>query len=64
MIAKRKKQIEKVEVTKFVASLPGYEDFDYKPLIKINSWFWKRSANDYETERTWKKKRLTAGLNH
>lgn len=59
MINKRKKQIQKVEVTKFVASLPGYEDFDYKPVMKIHSWFWKRSSTDYKTHEQWKKQRLS-----
>jgi len=59
MISKRKK--ETIEVTKFVACLPGYEDFEYKPMNYIHSWFGKKSSNDYKTEKEWKRQRLTKG---
>lgn len=62
MITRRKKEV--VEVTKFVACLAGYENFDYKPVTYIHSWFGKKSKEDYKTERQWKKERLTVGLNH
>ena len=58
----KKKRKEEKKIRKFVASLPGYENFDYKPITYIHSWFGKKSANDYKTERQWKKKRLTTGL--
>jgi len=54
-----KKKKEVIEVTKFVACLPGYEDFDYKPLMFIHSYFGKKSSTDYKTEQQWKEKRLT-----
>jgi predicted glycosyltransferase involved in capsule biosynthesis len=62
MIARRKR--ETIEITKFVACLPGYEDFDYKPVTYIHSWFGKKSKEDYKTERQWKKERLTAASSH
>ena len=62
MIARRKKDV--IETSKFVACLPGYEDFNYKPVTYIHSWFGKKSKEDYKTERQWKKERLTVGLNH
>lgn len=55
----KKKRKEVIEVTKFVASLPGYEDFNYKPITYIHSWFGKKSVNDYKTEKEWKRKKLT-----
>lgn len=58
MISKKRKK-EVVEVTKFVACLPGYEDFNYKPITYIHSWFGKKSVNDYKTEKEWKRKKLT-----
>ena len=62
MNLKRKRKNEIVEVTKFVACLAGYEDFDYKPKSFIHSWFGKKSANDYKTEKEWKKQKLITGL--
>lgn len=64
MIAKRKRTKEIIEVTKFVACLPGYEDFDYRPATYIHSWFGKKSSTDYKTEKEWKRQRLTTGLSH
>jgi hypothetical protein len=64
MISSRKRKENTVEVTKFVACLAGYEDFNYKPMSYIHSWFGKKSANDYNTEKEWKKKRLTAASSH
>lgn len=58
----KKKRKEVIEVTKFVASLPGYEDFNYKPKLFIHSIFGKKSSTDYKTEKQWKKQRLTIGL--
>jgi len=57
-----RKKKESIEVSKFVACLPGYEDFNYKPATFIHSWFGKKSANDYKTEKEWKRKRLTTEL--
>ena len=62
MMNKNKRKTEIVEVTRFVACLQGYEDFNYKPKSFIHSWFGKKSMNDYKTEREWKKKRLTTGI--
>jgi predicted glycosyltransferase involved in capsule biosynthesis len=64
MISSRKRKENTVEVTKFVACLPGYEDFNYKPVNYIHSWFRKKSANDYKTEKEWKKQKLNTELNH
>ena len=58
----KKRRNEIVEVTKFVACLQGYEDFDYKPKSFIHSIFGKKSITDYKTEAQWKKQRLTTGL--
>jgi hypothetical protein len=62
MNLKRKRKNEIVEVTKFVACLAGYEDFDYKPQSFIHTWFGKKSVNDYKTEKEWKKQKLITGL--
>ena len=59
---KKKRKNEIVEVTRFVACLQGYEDFDYKPKLFIHSIFGKKSSTDYKTEQEWKRKRLTTGL--
>jgi len=60
MIAKKKRK-EVVETTRFVACLPGYEDFNYKPTMYVHSWFGKKSSTDYKTEKQWKRQRLTVG---
>lgn len=62
MMNKKKRKTEIVEVTRFVACLQGYEDFNYKPKSFIHSIFGKKSSTDYKTEKEWKKKRLTTGL--
>ena len=59
---KKRRNKEVIEVTKFVACLQGYEDFNYKPKSFIHSIFRKKSSTDYKTEKEWKKKRLTTGL--
>ena len=62
MMNKKKRKNEIVEVTRFVACLQGYEDFDYKPKLFIHSIFGKKSSTDYKTEQEWKKQRLTIEL--
>jgi len=62
MNLKTKRKNEVVEVTKFVACLPGYEDFNYKPKSFIHSFFGKKSSTDYKTLEQWKKQKLTIGL--
>ena len=59
---KKRRNKEVIEVTRFVACLQGYEDFNYKPKNFIHSWFGKKSANDYKTEKEWKKQKLITGL--
>ena len=60
MEKKRRKEV--IEVTKFVACLAGYEDFNYKPKSFIHTVFGKKSKTDYDTEKQWKRQRLTTGL--
>lgn len=56
---KKRRNKEVIEVTRFVACLQGYEDFNYKPKSFIHSIFGKKSKTDYYTEQEWKKQRLT-----
>ena len=60
----KRKNKEVIEVTKFVACLSGYEDFDYKPQSFIHTVFGKKSSTDYKTEKEWKRKRLSIELSH
>lgn len=61
---KKRRNKEVIEVTRFVACLQGYEDFNYKPKSFIHSIFGKKSSTDYKTEKEWKRKRLSIELSH